>query len=818
MSGNHRRRQPVAHPDAALGTCKHCGRSCAPTRRQHDDCAEKHRAANDYRQVAAEREGRKQRCVDCRRVEGTRYKHRTKTGWEWRELVIERDHPQRLADNGPRHWTVARCGPCHETKTATENRTTQPRRRSVRRTNRRTPMKHLAPMARWIAGGALIAGAVWWARQDFDAPRRAGKDGAPALPDLPSVDVAALGRWALLALVGALVLGALYWWARTTSSRRSEKVMDLGDGIAALTNTAPDRMVVKVKRWRAGLPVAGTAAYSWHFDDKAGSQGRAAVEELLGRKIGERLDFTWTPHRDTLAWSPATGAAPEPVDAAPEPDQSARHEAMKRRVEESVRAAIKGEVDVDWGTFDAVGPLTFAVAYPSAFPDESPETRLQLAERVNNKAPGRWRASWDTEENRVRFDRRPPMPRMLPNPVSDDTDTWRLPFGVDEAGDVVAWSLRDAAHMLVVGGTGAGKTVALRSIITDACARGFTVFCVDPKRIELTGLRDWPGVRAVASSIEEMIALVSMLADEMDARYAAIEAGDITEDALPPVLIVIDEATEFINRSNAWWKANKPKGASGTEHPVVERWRSMARLGRSGRMHLVVGIQRPDAKVFGGEARDNYGFRVALGPLSEQGARMVFGRADVGRDVPQDAKGRATVGIGEDKALEAQTYYTPNPRTPENPDEKAHLAALRDHAAGRAADAVPHINARTISQYAEALADPDAPLPRQVGPSYQQGAPKALPELAAPAEAPAYDVVSLDFVAREVAANGSTRLLLDENGTDVEVTVEVAPCPSVDDEDLVELDYVRPDGHREMVLIDADEKVRRLRVPAVPGR
>jgi hypothetical protein len=146
-------------------------------------------------------------------------------------------------------------------------------------------------------------------------------------------------------------------------------------------------------------------------------------------------------------------------------------------------------------------------------------------------------------------------------------------------------------------------------------------------------------------------------------------------------------------------------GASGTEHPVVERWRSMARLGRSGRVHLIVGIQRPDAAVFGGEARDNFGMRVALGSLSQEGARMVFGRSDVARDVPASAKGRATVMSGDGEPLEVQTHHTPNPRNPEDAEQVAHLAALRQAAEDAAATGVEHITAETIEEFAERLAE-----------------------------------------------------------------------------------------------------------------
>lgn len=738
--------------------------------------------------------------------------------------ALEADHVQALWRNGPDDWTRLLCKDCHREKSAADaaekaarERARRPRPRRARGPRMRIPKFPTGDVARWLIGGALVAAAIWWLREPgdndakvarvrralpgADTPRaRSGAQGGGAL------DGADVARWLIGGAVALVVLVALVLWLRWRAAERAEVLERLGDALARETHTDPLRMAIRVRRWSRMVPVHASARYSSLFDDEPGSAGRAKVEALLTRKIGARLDIHWRPHRDTVTWRPAVG---EPDEQPDEPEQEssvdARHAKVRERVEDSVRAAIKGDVAITWGATDAVGPLRLTVAYPSAFNDESPEVRQTLADRVNNKAPGRWKATWDTEENRVRFDRRPPMPKSIPNPVTADRDSWRIPFGVDESGEVVEWSLRAAPHALVVGGTGTGKTVTLRSIITDACARGFTVFCVDPKRIELTGLRDWPGVRAVASSTEEMIALVAMLADEMDARYAAIEAGEVTEADLAPVLLVLDEAREFIDRANAHWKANK-RGA-GSEHPVIERWRSMARLGRSGRVHLAVGIQRPDAKVFGGEARDNYAFRVALGAMSQEGARMVFGRADVGRDIPAGTRGRATVGRGED-VTEVQTYYTPNPRAVEDAQEQAHLAALHASAAQSPSTAVAHINADTIAAYAEAMDDPEAPLPvppKATRPRSVDGPRQARRALATAKAQPDWEQVRLDDL------DEGALVLIDEDGVQVEATLLAAPCESAEDPEVIEVDYRRTDGVVGMVAVDSDHQMMRRR-------
>ena len=154
----------------------------------------------------------------------------------------------------------------------------------------------------------------------------------------------------------------------------------------------------------------------------------------------------------------------------------------------------------------------------------------------------------------------------------------------------------------------------------------------------------------VATSARAMVDLVRETFADMDARYEAIENGDDVDD-MPRILLVVDEVREWVRRANKLWLDEDRAAAglkSGMEHPAVGGLASIAAMGRSGRVHLLAGIQRPDAKALGsdgGSMRDNYRARVALGGLSEDGAQMMFGDASVGRLV-EDVPGRGTVPLG----------------------------------------------------------------------------------------------------------------------------------------------------------------------------
>jgi hypothetical protein len=803
-----------------------CGKPGADYRRNrwHEQCWDTYREGSNYRGAAERREGKHQRCANCGRVTGEIAWDRGKA----ERIKVQRDHIIALALNGRHDWTAPRCQFCHQDKTTDDNRRVKdwraadPRANRANRSDRRKTMPSTPPRSaasrnrsgpppqsrpigtalRAIAGLAFIGIAVLWLTSGSiqEAIDRLEAIGRTALP------------WAIAAVASALVAAITAWAIARVRRARAEAIYRLKNALSQKLRVAPDVIQIKVKRWRHGVPVRGSAWYSETVDDEPESPVRVDVERMLEHKLGLRLAIDWDAANDTVHWWPIddrkpltahdhdddTDPGPEDAEQDAAEEAAARIDAVRERVEEKVRSLIKPKdpaaVVFEWGPADAIGPLSFRLGYPSAYNDESGDTRQDLVDGVNAKAPGRWRATWNTEENRVEFERRPPMPSNVLIPVATDGDSWRLPFGVDEHGDQVVWNMKMHPHALIAGGTGSGKTVTLRAFIQAAVARGFVVFCVDPKRIEMAGLRGWPGVRVVATGVTHMIALVTLLADVMDDRYEAIEDGKVTEDQLPPVLVVIDEAREFIDRANAFWRANKT--GSGQEHPVIERWRSMARLGRSGRMHLLVGIQRPDAKVVGGEARDNYGFRAALGSMSPEGAKMMFGRTDVGRDIPEEAKGRATVGIGNE-AIEVQGYNTPDPRKDTTPGAMELLGQLRALATEHASPALSEITAEMIDELAEEMQNGRG---GERKPARRTGSGKP----PAASRRPQIEDGWQPCTVFDLAVGETARIPVD--GEMVEVTI-VELVESADDDDLIEITYRDADGNEAVIALDTDEQV-----------
>src|SRR5699024_2205856 len=95
------------------------------------------------------------------------------------------------------------------------------------------------------------------------------------------------------------------------------------------------------------------------------------------------------------------------------------------------------------------------------------------------------------------------------------------------------------------------------------------------------------------------------------------ERGKFRIEDLDPVAVVIDELTSLLMAVKRRYQETKTKGMP-TKDPVLDWVADIARLGRSSKMHLVLGLQRPDASIMGGEMRDNFGGRISLGKLQSK--------------------------------------------------------------------------------------------------------------------------------------------------------------------------------------------------------
>lgn len=310
----------------------------------------------------------------------------------------------------------------------------------------------------------------------------------------------------------------------------------------------------------------------------------------------------------------------------------------------------------------------------------NPRARAHIERTVGMMLPGRWRARWDLEHDLVHLEVRPEIPDSLERDLSTVPEDMRrrLPYAVDEDGRLAWWDLASSAatpHFLMTGSTGTGKTASIRGIVLEACRRCFQVRIADPKRVEFVGLKGWPNVEIVATSVPQIVAVIHQTWLEMERRYQLIESGKATSKDFEPLLLVLDEYRYFYGIVNAWYASVKGPGGSRV-CPILEEVFLIASLGRTADVHVLLGTQRPDAEWLGGDVRDQFQARMSMGRLSPQGAQMMWDSAQWGTSVPRGKPGRGTTVTPGGEIVEAQTFWTPDPMSA-SPAELEILAALK---------------------------------------------------------------------------------------------------------------------------------------------
>lgn len=260
-----------------------------------------------------------------------------------------------------------------------------------------------------------------------------------------------------------------------------------------------------------------------------------------------------------------------------------------------------------------------------------------------------WRVEVDAKTGRVEMIHgvRPELPRLVRAaaviPQEIDTENWsNFVIGLNSRNEKVSIDLEAGPHSLVVGGTGSGKSVALRVIILNALARGFEVVIIDPTKqaAGLRGIEPWTkGI--FIKDLEEAASALNAVYKEVRRRVDLISAvrgenwRDLPKGSVRPILVLVDEFSGVAT-------AEKRPVGLGNDHPLMIEWVAeataiaqiqskigkIAREARSAGVHLVISTQRPDASDIGGQVRENLGtilqMVVPARPPSPQALGMVF--------------------------------------------------------------------------------------------------------------------------------------------------------------------------------------------------
>lgn len=187
----------------------------------------------------------------------------------------------------------------------------------------------------------------------------------------------------------------------------------------------------------------------------------------------------------------------------------------------------------------------------------------------------------------------------------------------------VMWEFRKSPHGLIVGGTGSGKSYLIFYLIKEILKKGYYLNIIDPKISDLTKLGYVSEKNLVVYEKEDVINLLDDVTDEMDSRYKKMLSisenfgEDYVAYGMKPYFFIFDELLAFISTLD-----NKEK------KEVMAKLTNIVVKGRQAGVFVIFATQRPDTDVLDGKVRDQLGLRIALGKLSNEGYKMIFGETN----------------------------------------------------------------------------------------------------------------------------------------------------------------------------------------------
>jgi S-DNA-T family DNA segregation ATPase FtsK/SpoIIIE len=210
-------------------------------------------------------------------------------------------------------------------------------------------------------------------------------------------------------------------------------------------------------------------------------------------------------------------------------------------------------------------------------------------------------------------------------------------LGKDIIGNPVSAQLEKMPHLLIAGATGAGKSVALNTMISSflykAAPNDVKMIMVDPKRIELSLYDGIPHlITPVVTDVKKATNALFWAVNEMERRYELLSETKVRNihqynrriekeknyddkenesplTPLPLIVIIIDELADLM------------MVASRDVEVALAR---LAQMARAAGIHIILATQRPSVDVLTGLIKANFPTRMTFKVSSKTDSRTII--------------------------------------------------------------------------------------------------------------------------------------------------------------------------------------------------
>ena len=211
-------------------------------------------------------------------------------------------------------------------------------------------------------------------------------------------------------------------------------------------------------------------------------------------------------------------------------------------------------------------------------------------------------------------------------------DNIPIDIGCDEYGNLLTDNLSRAPHILVGGMSGYGKSVFLKSIISDLASRftedGMKLVLFDLKMIAFEREKDLPHLLVdVVRNVDDAIETLKKLINVMNERRADMDSlgivGSLSSRGtrgleeynaksgfkLPKIVIIIDEYAELVMQSDE----------------AAELVYKLALGGHGAGIHMILASQRASEEIFPPELRAAIPTRASFRLENEEDSHLMLG-------------------------------------------------------------------------------------------------------------------------------------------------------------------------------------------------